>query len=183
MIIMKLKSIMLAALLLAVLFSGCIGDKDKVAPTPTPAPIPTPEPTVAPTPEPTPTETPMPEPTPTAVAREPETRQIWLDVWSFVPRNPTIYVGDTLEWTNNQGVQQMEWNKSADKMENVQKTPMNDFVLVSKDGLWENQTLILGEKFKYTFNTSGNYTYYCPGYGTTMRGTVTVLEWSEGSGE
>ena len=40
---MKLKSIMLAALLLAVLFSGCIGDKDKVAPTPTPAP--TPEPT------------------------------------------------------------------------------------------------------------------------------------------
>ena len=175
---MKLKSIMLAVLLLAVLFSGCIGDKDAVAPTPTPTPEPTPEPTVAPTPEPTPTETPTPEPTPSAVTREPETRKIWLDMWSFVPRNPTIYVGDTLEWTNNQGVQKL--NESG---VDVQEFPMNDFVLVSEEGLWENQTLILGEKFRYTFNTSGNYTYYCPGYGTTMRGTVTVLEWSEGSGE
>jgi len=180
---MKLKSIMLAALLLAVLFSGCIGDKDKVAPTPTPTPTPEPTPTVAPTPEPTPTEMPTPEPTPSAVTREPETLRIWLDVWSFVPRNPTIYVGDTLEWTNNQGLQQMEWNETAGGMENVQGTPMNDFVLVSEEGLWENRTLILGEKFRYAFNTSGNYTYYCPGYGTTMRGTVTVLEWSEGSGE
>ena len=172
---MKLKSIMLAALLLAVLFSGCIGDKDKVAPTPTPTPIPTPEPTVAPTPEPTPTMAPMPEPTMTSVTREPKTRQIWLDEWSFKPRNPTIYVGDALRWNNNQGIRKMRWNESTKKPENLQETPVYDFVLVSEDGLWENQTIILGKKFRYTFNTSGNYTYYCQRFRGTMTGTVTVL--------
>ena len=171
---MKLKSIMLAALLLAVLFSGCIGDKDKVAPTPTPTPIPTPEPTVAPTPEPTPTETHTPEPTPTAVTREPKTQRIWLDEWSFKPPNPTIYVGDALEWINNQGIRKMRPNETGD-MVNVQKTPIYDFVLVSEDELWENQTIILGKKFRYTFNTSGNYTYYCQRFRGTMTGTVTVL--------
>ena len=153
--IMKLKSIMLAALLFAVLFSGCIGDKDKVAPTPTPTPTPEPEPTVAPTP--TPTETPTPEPTPTAVTREPKTQRIWLDEWSYTPRNPTIYVGDTLAWHNNQ------------------KSPKYDFVLVSEEEFWENQTIIYGKEFRYTFNTSGNYTYYCQRFRGTMSGTVTVL--------
>ncbi|MEA3282520.1 MAG: plastocyanin/azurin family copper-binding protein [Euryarchaeota archaeon] len=167
---MKLKSIMLAALLLAVLFSGCIGDKDKVAPTPTPVPTPEPTPTV--TLEQT--STPTPEQTPTAVAKEPETHKIWIDKWAFTPRNPTIYVGDVLEWNNNQGVRKMRPNETGDLV-NVQKTPVYDFVLVSEDGLWENQTLILGKKFRYTFNTSGNYTYYCPGFEGTMRGTVTVL--------
>ncbi|MEA3281056.1 MAG: plastocyanin/azurin family copper-binding protein [Euryarchaeota archaeon] len=156
---MKLKSIMLVVLLLAVLFSGCIGDKDKVAPTPTPTPTPTPEPTptVAPTPEPTPTVAPTPEPTTTSVARESKTQRIWLDVWSYTPRNPKIYVGDTLAWNNNQ------------------KSPKYDFILVSEDELWENQTIIYGKEFRYTFNTSGNYTYYCQRFRGTMTGTVTVL--------
>jgi plastocyanin len=178
MIVMKLKSIILAALLLAVLFSGCIGDKEEVAPTPTPTPAPEPTPTV--TPEPTPT--PTPEPTPIALVKEPETQKIWIDKWAFTPRNPTIYVGDALEWNNNQGVRKMRPNETGD-MVNVQKTPINDFVLVSEDGLWENQTLILGKEFRYVFNTSGNYTYYCRGFKGTMSGTVAVLEWSEGSGE
>ena len=150
---MKLKSIMLAALLLAVLFSGCIGDKDKVAPTPTPTPEPTP--TVAPTPEPTPTET---------IVLSPP-KPIYLDKYAIAPKDSTIHVGEALNWIN------------------LQKSPMVDFVLVSDDGLWENQTISYGKKFLYTFNTSGNYTYYCPGYGSSMRGNVTVLEWSEGSGE
>jgi len=176
MIIMKLKSIMLAALLLAVLFSGCIGDKDKVAPTPTPAPTPEPTPTVAPTPEPTPTVAPTPEPTMVPVTREPKTQRIWLDEWSFKPRDPpTIYVGDALEWHNNQGIRQMRQNESTGERVNVQETPVYDFVLVSEDGLWENQTIILGKKFRYTFNTSGNYTYYCQRFRGTMTGTVTVL--------
>ena len=153
--IMKLKSIMLAALLLAVLFSGCIGDKDKVAPTPTPTPIPTPEPTVAPTPEPTPTETPEPTPTETIALRPP--KPIYLDKYSIAPKDSTIRVGEALNWIN------------------LQRSPMVDFVLVSDDGLWENQTISYGKKFKYTFNESGNYTYYCPGYGNAMRGTVAVL--------
>lgn len=162
---MKLKSIMLAALLLAVLFSGCIGDKDTVAPTPTPTPIPTPEPPVAPTPEPTPTETPMPEPTPTETHTLRPPQPIWIDQYALTPRNPTIHVGEGLNWIN------------------IQNLTMDDFVLVSEEGLWDNHTIRYGMKFNYIFDESGNYTYYCQGYGNTMRGTVTVLEWSEGSGE
>jgi plastocyanin len=157
MIIMKLKSIMLVALLLAVLFSGCIGDNDKVTPTPTPTPIPTPESTVAPTPEPTPTVAPTPGPTPTETVALRPPKPIYLDKYAIAPKDPTIRVGEALNWIN------------------LQKSPMVDFVLVSDDGFWENQTISYGKKFKYTFNTSGNYTYYCPGYGNAMRGTVAVL--------
>ena len=160
MIIMKLKSIMLAALLLAVLFSGCIGDKEEVAPTPTPTPIPTPESTVAPTPTPEPTPTPTPDPTPTETHTLDPPKPIYLDVYAMAPKTPTIRVGEALNWIN------------------LQRSPMVDFVLVSDDGLWENQTISYGKKFLYTFNTSGNYTYYCPGYGNSMRGNVTVLKWS-----
>ena len=157
MIIMKLKSIMLAALLLAVLFSGCIGDKEDVAPTPTPTQAPTPEPTIAPTPELTPTETPTIEPTPTETRTLRPPKPIYLDKYSIAPKDPMIYVGEALNWIN------------------LQESPMIDYVLVSDDGLWENQTISYGKKFLYTFNTSGNYTYYCPGYGNSMRGSVTVL--------
>ncbi|PXF61584.1 MAG: hypothetical protein C4B59_03270 [Candidatus Methanogaster sp.] len=75
----------------------------------------------------------------------------------------------------------MRLNESASvatgklEWENLQETPVYDFVLVSEDGLWENQTIILGKKFRYAFNTSGNYTYYCQRFRGTMSGTVTVL--------
>ena len=152
---MNLKSVMLVALLLAVLFAGCIGDNDKVTPTPTPTVTPEPTPAVTPTPEPTPQPTPEPTPTETITLRPP--KPIYLDKYALAPNNPTIRVGEALNWIN------------------LQKSPMIDFVLVSGDGLWENQTISYGKKFKYTFNESGNYTYYCPGYGSAMRGTVTVL--------
>ena len=89
-------------------------------------------------------------------------KPIYLDNYAFTPRNPTIFAGEALNWIN------------------IQQFPMITFVLVSEDGLWENQTLSYGESLKYTFNTSGNYTYYCPGYGNSMRGTVTVLEATRG---
>jgi plastocyanin len=85
-------------------------------------------------------------------------KPIYLDDFAFTPKNPTIRMGEALNWIN------------------LQKSPMVDFVLVNEEGLWDNQTIRYGKKFKYTFNTSGSYTYYCPGYGGAMRGTVTVLE-------
>lgn len=147
---------MLVALLLAVLFAGCIGDDDKVAPTPTVTPEPTPA--MTPTPEPTPQPTLTPEPTPTETITLRPPKPIYLEKYALTPKNPTIRVGEALNWIN------------------LQKSPMINYVLVSEDGLWENQTISYGKKFKYTFNTSGNYTYYCPGYGNPMRGTVIVLE-------
>ncbi len=59
---------------------------------------------------------------------------------------------------------------------NDQESPKINYKLVSEDRLWENRTIIYGNRFEYTFNMSGNYTYYCPGYGSAVRGTVTVLE-------
>ncbi len=109
-------------------------------------------------PEPTLIETLEPEPTPTKTIELRPPKPIYIDQYAIAPSNPTIRVGEALNWIN------------------LQKSPhMVDFVLVSDDGLWENQTISYGKKFLYTFNTSGNYTYYCPGYGNAMRGTVTVL--------
>ena len=86
-------------------------------------------------------------------------KPIYIMSYSMDPKTPTIYTGEALNWIN------------------FQKSPCyDDFVLVSGDGLWENKTISYGKMFLYTFNTSGNYTYYCVSHGSTMYGTVTVLE-------
>jgi plastocyanin len=155
---MKSNSILLVSLLVvAALFAGCIGDDENgVAPTPTA----TPEPTVTPTatPEPTVTPTATPEPIPTETVKLNPPKPIYLDKYAMAPKTPTIRAGEALNWINNQ------------------KSPMTTYTLVSADGLWENQSISYGKKFKYTFDTPGNYSYYCSGYGNAMRGTVTVVE-------
>lgn len=153
---MKSNSILLVSLLVvAALFAGCIGDDENgVAPTPTATPELTPTATLEPTP--TPTATPEPTPTETIQLRPP--KPIYLDKYAMAPKTPTIRAGEALNWINNQ------------------KAPMLTYTLVSADGLWENQSISYGKKFKYTFDTPGNYSYYCSGYGNAMRGTVTVVE-------
>jgi len=89
-------------------------------------------------------------------------KPVYLDHYAMTPKTPTIRVGEALTWIN------------------IQSAPKTDFILVSEDNLWANQSIGYGKKFKYTFNTAGNYTYYCPGYGNAMRGTVTVLEATRG---
>jgi len=151
---MKSNSIILASLLMvAALFAGCIGD-DETEVVPTPTPVPTP---IA-TPEPTPTPTETPEPTPTEIVPLNPPKPIYLDKWAMAPKTPTIRVGEALNWIN------------------LQTTPMITYTIVSEDRLWENQSISYGKKFKYTFDTPGNYSYYCAGYGNAMRGTVTVVE-------
>ena len=145
---------MLTVLLLAAIFSGCVDKDGDVVPTPEPTPTPQPTPTVIPTPTPTP----QPTPTVTPVAREPITQIVWIKTYAFTPRNPTIHVGDSIKWINDQ------------------KSPKVDYKLVSEEGLWDNHTIAYGNRFEYTFNVSGNYTYYCPGFGSAVRGVVTVTE-------
>ncbi len=145
---MKSNSILLVSLLVvAALFAGCIGDDENgVAPTPTA------------TPEPTPTITATPEPIPIETVKLNPPKPIYLDKYAMAPKTPTIRAGEALNWINNQ------------------KSPMTTYTLVSADGLWENQSISYGKKFKYTFDTPGNYSYYCSGYGNAMRGTVSVVE-------
>jgi len=151
---MKLTYMMLTVLLLAAIFSGCVDKDGDVVPTPEPTPTPQPTPTVIPTPTPTPQ--PTPEPTPTATVKLNPPKPIYLQKYAMAPKTPTIRVGEALNWIN------------------LQRSPMVTYTLVSEDGLWENQTIGYGKKFKYTFTTPGNYSYYCPGGGNAMRGTVTV---------
>lgn len=92
--------------------------------------------------------------------REPDTQIIWLKSYSFSPREPVIYVGDALNWINNED------------------RPIN-YKLISEDGLWEDKTIVWNSKFSYTFNESGVYNYSVPGYGKAFQSSVTVLEYNE----
>ena len=154
---MKLKSMMLTMLLLAAVFSGCVDKDADVVPTPTPEPTQTPQPTPTAIPTPTMTPQPTPEPTPTATVKLNPPKPIYIQSNALTPRTPTIRVGEALNWINLQ-------------------EPYTTFTLVSEDGLWENKSIGPSKKFAYTFTTPGNYSYYCPGYGNSMRGTVTVTD-------
>ncbi|HIE31999.1 MAG TPA: hypothetical protein EYP67_06430 [Methanosarcinales archaeon] len=170
---MKSNSIVLVLLLVvAAMFAGCIGDDGiEVTPTPEPTLTPEPTPTATLTPEPTPTATPAPtltpEPTPIETVPLNPPKPIYLDKYAMTPKTPTIRAGEALNWINNQRTEIVDNETTG--------SPMVDFILVSEDGLWENQSISYGRKFKYTFDTPGNYSYYCPGYGNAMRGTVTVI--------
>ncbi len=91
---------------------------------------------------------------PTPMPRPP--MPIYLNEYAMIPKTPTICAGEALNWIN------------------IRKAPMITYTLVSENGLWENQSISYGKKFRYTFDTPGNYSYYCLGYGNAMRGTVTV---------
>jgi plastocyanin len=45
-----------------------------------------------------------------------------------------------------------------------QKKEPGVFTLKSEDGLWEDQRIPYGRTFKYTFNETGNYSFYIPPY-------------------
>ncbi|MCK5660444.1 MAG: hypothetical protein KAH86_03725 [Methanosarcinales archaeon] len=92
--------------------------------------------------------------------REPAEQIVWIQYYSFAPKEPVIYVGDTLKWINSE-------NK-----------PMN-YKLISEDGLWEDKTLVWNSKFSYTFNESGVFNYSCPGFGKGLMSSVTVVEYNE----
>lgn len=61
---------------------------------------------------------------------------------------------------------------------NLQR-PKKPIVVVSKENLWEPQTIYYGKTFTYTFETAGNYTFMLEGINIT--GTVVVKELSMAS--
>lgn len=140
------------AVLVLVFFLGCL--QPPVTPTPTPTITPTVAPTPAPTPSPTPMITPMPG--------MPVKYIVWMDSDfgfyriravqgnssitlppDFDILNFTINVGDKVKWMNDDSY---------------------DFPLtiVSNEGLWTGRTGLTryqGERFEYTFNKTGTYTF------------------------
>lgn len=91
--------------------------------------------------------------------REPKTEIVWIRSYFLSPREREIYVGDSINWINDE-------------------TRSISYKLISEDGLWEDKTLGRGSKFSYTFNESGIYNYSCTG-GANLQGSVTVVEYNE----
>ena len=77
----------------------------------------------------------------------------------FNPRNVTIQVGDTVQWS---------W--AANGHSSTSGTPGNP------DGLWDSGVQNSGFVFSHTFSTAGTFRYYCTPHGSCCRmiGSVTV---------
>lgn len=129
----------------AVLLSGCLGEKVS-----TPVPTPTPVVTAAATP----LETPLPVVIPTG-----NKTLVKLDSRrGFIPAKQTINTGDELIWENS----------DVETVTLVSK----DRLLISNDGLYDNQTLPYGRRTSYVFQKPGTYTFYLDK--TNLNGTVIV---------
>jgi len=148
-------------------------------PAPAPAPAPEPEPIVAPTPEPEPapvveTEPPLPPGGPVIFEDEqpaaatppppsnPETYEVMVPEGSyrFVPRQLTIYEGDTVVWKNTSGlVHLFATIPGSDPSGTMEIEPVD---------------LLVGDNVQHTFNTAGTYPYFCFIH-NRMTGKIVVL--------
>ncbi len=156
-------------LVIAVAFLGCLQP---------PVGTPTPTPTAIETPQVTPT-TPAPIPAPTVITVvEPVMYRVWIDsdfgfqrvraikgdaYYRLPPKfnilNFTINAGDSVRWINDDSY---------------------DFPLtvVSNEGLWTGRTGLTRyqtERFEYTFNTTGTYTFSIREYPRLPNQTITVV--------
>lgn len=84
----------------------------------------------------------------------PKTHNILINSFYISPKVREINRTDTVVWRN-------------------QKKEPGIFTLKSEDGLWEDQRISYGRTFKYTFNETGNYSFYIPPY-SGMNVTITV---------
>lgn len=122
-------------------------------PEPTNTPEPTPEPTSTPEPEPTPTEVVEPTPTP---APQPQTYTVEMnDQNVFVPAQLSINVGDTVVWMN---VGSAPHTATCDPSKAINASSVN---LPAGAAPWDTGILMGGESGSHTFDTPGEYTYFC----------------------
>lgn len=73
--------------------------------------------------------------------------------FSYDPQNPTIYVGDTVTWSNIDG---------------------SGHTTTSNSSIWNSGTLQNGQSFSFTFNDAGTFPYRCSIH-AGMTGSITVL--------
>lgn len=122
-------------------------------PEPTNTPEPTPEPTSTPEPEPTPTEVVEPTATP---APQPQTYTVEMnDQNVFVPAQLSINVGDTVVWVN---VGTAPHTATCDPSQAINASSVN---LPAGAAPWDTGILMGGESGSHTFDTPGEYTYFC----------------------
>jgi len=130
---LMLAGILLMALSLVLVLTGCSTTTPAATPTPTPIASPTPAATLTPTPIASPTLTPITTPTP---AHD----NVDISGFAFVPSTLTVSVGTTVTWTNNDSV---------------------SHTVTSNDNLFESGNLAKGATFSHTFNQKGTFNYHC----------------------
>lgn len=167
-----MKSFVIIAVIISMIFPGCIEERPAGTPTPTATPTATetPPPTIVPT-------TYIPTPVSTPEIRIPVKYRVWIDTdygfyrvraikgntsmqlpSDFDILNFTINLGDRVRWINDDGY---------------------DFPLtvVSNEGLWTDREGYLrwqGERFEYTFNKTGTYTFSIKEYPRILNQTIVV---------
>ncbi len=134
----------LLAFLAGVLAFGCVQEPVKPTPTPTPTE----------TPFYTPISTPTPLPATPTPAEEGKT--IWIESYSFQPREITIKSGTMVVWRN--------WLR--DRYEDV--------VIIGEDN-WKSPSFGYGKTWNRTFYTPGTYNYTASFSGTELNTTKGVI--------
>ncbi|MCL5018446.1 MAG: cupredoxin family copper-binding protein [Candidatus Pacearchaeota archaeon] len=107
-------------------------------------------------PETTPPETTPPETTPETSPPETsgaQTHNVEIDNFAFSPSSLTISVGDTVIWTNLQGVSHTVTSDSGNEL--------------------DSEFLSNGETYSHTFSTAGTFNYHCSPH-SSMKGTIIV---------
>ena len=66
--------------------------------------------------------------------------EVKIDNFSFAPQTLTVPVGATVTWTNRDDI---------------------PHTVVSTDGVFKSKVRDTDEKFSYTFDKAGTYSYYC----------------------
>ena len=80
------------------------------------------------------------------------TTAVTIQSYTFTPSEISIKVGETVTWTNLDSVAHN---------------------IVADDGSWGSSQLNKGDKFSFTFNQAGSYTYHC-GVHPNMIGKIIV---------
>ena len=89
------------------------------------------------------------------IAQLTQEKNEFLMIRTLDPISMEVEAGETVTWNNLQ-------------------RPKKPIVLVSKENLWEPQTIYYGKFFSFVFDTPGTYTFMLDG--TTITGTVVVSE-------
>jgi len=127
-----------------------------------PTPTATPDPDATPTQTPTPTATPTPSPTPRDVA---QVVKVGDSALSFAPDAFEISTGETVVWV---------WHSSGHNVR-PESTPSGSDFSGTPGG--DGELYDEGHEFSFTFETPGEYEYYCnPHRSAGMTGSFTVTE-------
>lgn len=89
--------------------------------------------------------------------------EVYIEGFAFHPQVIVVNEGDTVLWTN------------LDSIGHSITSQTGPGTLIPS-GLFHSGEIYLGEQFSFTFTQPGVFYYYCQPHGSSMQGTIIVLE-------